>query len=136
MGTRTVRASVSTGMANMSRRIHVGAGATLLVALLCVPSASSGRHATRATARKEKPCAQALAPLPPVDVGGAIRPGLERYLTQYVGQGWGWSIGDGAKGLVMVGLPPGCGALADRIESQYGAAVHVDRDVLIELVNR
>ena len=75
-----------------------------------------------------QPCRRAVAPLPAVDPRGAIRPALEQYLGQYADGGW--SIGEGANGVSMT-LPPGCGELADRIESHYGSAVRVQRDVLI-----
>jgi len=76
------------------------------------------------------PCARAIAPLPPPDAKGAVRAGLEQYLTQYAE---GWSLGDRDNGLV-VSLPPGCGSLADRIEARYGKAIHVERDVRIQPV--
>ena len=70
----------------------------------------------------------AVAPLPTVDPQQPIRADLERYLTDYAS---GWSLGEGGNGLYLT-LPPGCDDLADRIESHYRQAVHIDRDVSIQ----
>jgi len=91
-----------------------------LIAAGCDPRQHDGSQA--------QPCARAVAAFPPVDSDGGLRAGLEGYLTQYAD---GWSIGNGADGLVVT-LPPGCADLANRIESHYGSAIRVERDVRIQ----
>jgi hypothetical protein len=96
------------------------------IALLLFAAACDG---TRDDVPDVRPCERAVAPLPPVDPQRAIRPDLEQYLAEYVEGGWG--IGEGREGLSVL-LPPGCGGLADRLESHYGNAIRVDRDVRIQ----
>jgi hypothetical protein len=57
--------------------------------------------------------------LPDVAPPASLREPLERFLADHL-EG-SWMIGYAADG-ITVGLPPGCDALADRIEARYGAA--------------